>query len=211
MKNYFGFDRSDLAYKLLQYPRVGNCNNNSVNYGTSVLVSDTSYSQKFKFDLNVSVFPFLAYKKFCQDYFRYSQWQTSSPYLWNIDYYTGTQQRLFPSLPPVGDSYWENNTIFDLEYCNWNKDLFMGVLPDSQFGDVATIDVGVTSGAASAEVVLGSSSGAAYRPVKTYAALGTSNSHTEITVDDPNTCSYIVFLIDFKPYCSISLIYYLLI
>ena len=33
----------------------------------------------------------------------------------------------------------------------------MGVLPDSQFGDVASIDVGVTSGAASAEVILGSS------------------------------------------------------
>lgn len=141
-KNYFGFDRSDLVYKLIHYLRVGNCNNGSVNYGTSVPVSDTSYSQKFKFDLNVSVFPFLAYKKFCQDYFRYSQWQTSSPYLWNIDYYTGTKQQLFSSVPAAGDTYWKNNTMFDLEYCNWNKDLFMGVLPDSQFGDVATIDTG---------------------------------------------------------------------
>ena len=77
--------------------------------------------------------------------------------------------------------------MFDLEYCNWNKDLFMGVIPDTQFGDVATVDVGVISGAASAEVVLASSSGAAYRPVKTYAPLGTPNSHTEITVDDPQT------------------------
>ena len=140
--NYFGFDRADLAYKLIQYLRVGNSNNGSKNYGTSVGSSDTSYSQKYRFDLNVSVFPFLAYKKFCQDYFRYSQWQASSPFLWNIDYYTGTQQGLFSSLPSVGDSYWKNNTMFDLEYCNWNKDLFMGVLPDTQFGDVATIDTG---------------------------------------------------------------------
>jgi hypothetical protein len=142
-KNYFGFDRSDLAYKLMQYLRVGNSNSNGTrNFGTSVPVSDTSYTQKYRFDLNVSVFPFLAYKKFCQDYFRYSQWQNSSPYLWNIDYYTGVQQQLFSSVPAAGDSYWNNNTMFDLEYCNWNKDMFLGVFPDVQFGDVATIDTG---------------------------------------------------------------------
>lgn len=143
-KNYFGFDRADLAYKLLQYLRFGNSASKDIltNYGTSVPTSDTSYSQKFRFDLNLSIFPLLAYKKFCQDYFRYSQWQDSCPYLWNIDYYTGTQQQLFVTLPASTDPYWKNSTIFDLEYCNWNKDLFMGVLPDSQFGDVASISVG---------------------------------------------------------------------
>lgn len=141
--NYFGFDRSDLAYKLVQYLRFGSSNSGATkNYGTSVSLSDSSYSQKYRFDLNLSVFPLLAYKKFCQDYFRYSQWQDSSPYLWNIDYYTGTTQQLFTSVPSAGDSYWNNNTLFDLEYCNWNKDLFMGVLPDTQFGDVVSIDTG---------------------------------------------------------------------
>lgn len=139
--NYFGFDRSDLSYKLLQYLRYGNCSSGSVTFGTSVK-SSASYSQDYRFDLNLSIFPLLAYKKFCQDYFRYSQWQTSSPYLWNIDYYSGTDQKLFTSIPSSGDSYWQGNTMFDLEYCNWNKDIFMGVLPDSQFGDVASIDTG---------------------------------------------------------------------
>ena len=141
-KNYFGFDRSDLAYKLLQYLRIGNSGHSAFNFGTSVPSSDTSYSQAFRFNLNLSVFPLLAYKKFCQDYFRYSQWQDSSPYLWNIDYYTGVQQSLLSSIPSSGDKYWQNNTLFDLEYCNWNKDIFMGVLPDTQFGDVASIDTG---------------------------------------------------------------------
>ena len=141
-KNYFGFDRSDLAYKLMQYLRVGNAGRSSANFGTSVPVSDTSYTQSYRFSLYLSAFPFLAYKKFCQDYFRYSQWQDSSPYLWNIDYYTGIQQLLFSTIPAAGDTYWKNNTMFDLEYCNWNKDLFMGVLPDTQYGDVATIDTG---------------------------------------------------------------------
>ena len=142
--NYFGFDRADLAYKLFQYLRFGNCNDSSPdkNFGTSVSSSDTSYSQKYRFNLNLSVFPLLAYKKFCQDYFRYSQWQDSSPYLWNIDYFSGTGSHLFSSLPDAGDAYWNGNTFFDLEYCNWNKDMFMGVLPDTQFGDVATIDTG---------------------------------------------------------------------
>lgn len=141
--NYFGYNRADLAYKLMQYLRVGNTNSEkTINFGTSVPISDKSYSQVNRFNLNLSIFPFLAYKKFCQDYFRYSQWQDSSPYLWNIDYYTGTQQQLFSSIPAAGDAYWNNNTMFDLEYCNWNKDLFMGILPDTQYGDVASIDTG---------------------------------------------------------------------
>lgn len=141
--NYFGFDRSDLAYKLIQYLRFGNSASGTTgNYGTSVPLTDKTYSQKNRFDLNLSVFPLLAYKKFCQDYFRYSQWQDSSPYLWNIDYFTGVSQQLFSSVPAAGDTYWNNNTLFDLEYCNWNKDLFMGVLPDTQFGDVVTINTG---------------------------------------------------------------------
>lgn len=84
-KNYFGFDRADLSYKLLQYLRFGNSVSKGItkNYGTSVSLTDKAYSQNFRFDLNLSIFPLLAYKKFCQDYFRYSQWQDSSPYLWN--------------------------------------------------------------------------------------------------------------------------------
>lgn len=171
--NYFGFDRADLSYKLIQYLRFGHAVSKDVskNYGTSVVFSSNdSYSQTFRFDLNLSIFPLLAYKKFCQDYFRYSQWQTSSPYLWNIDYYTGTSQQLFVTLPSSGDSFWKNNTMFDLEYCNWNKDLFMGVLPDTQFGDVVTIDTGglkaqnlyvkaATSSSTSSRLYLGAKAG----------------------------------------------------
>lgn len=141
--NYFGFKRSHLAYKLVQYLRYGNVNNSSdSNFSTTVKYGQENYSQKYRFNLNMSIFPLLAYKKFCQDYFRYSQWQESSPYLWNIDYYTGTTQQLFSTIPASSDSYWKGNTMFDLEYCNWNKDMFMGVLPDAQFGDVASIDTG---------------------------------------------------------------------
>lgn len=139
--NQFGFKRSDLAYKLLQYLRYGNFLGSGLkrNFGTSYPVDSVSYSQSRRWDLTLSIFPLLAYKKFCQDYFRYTQWQDSQPYLWNIDYYDANLQRL--SFPRDSDPYWNSLTMFDLEYCNWNKDLFLGILPDTQYGDVSRIDI----------------------------------------------------------------------
>ena len=179
-KNYFGFDRADLSYKLLQYLRYGNVGDGVRHYGTSIpLSNDSGYSQFYRFNLNLSVFPLLAYKKFCQDYFRYSQWQDSSPYLWNIDYYTGVQQQLFASIPAAGDSYWNNNTMFDLEYCNWNKDLFMGVLPDTQFGDVVSIDTGgVKSQDLNVEARISSS-----ETVRTYLGAKTASSGSDFSIN----------------------------
>lgn len=178
--NYFGFNRADLAYKLMQYLRVGNANKSSTkNFGTSIAYGTTGYSQAYRFDLNISLFPFLAYKKFCQDYFRYSQWQDSCPYLWNIDYFTGVSQYLFSSIPGSGDSYWNDNTLFDLEYCNWNKDMFMGVLPDSQFGDVASIDTGGSkSQDLYVEAKLSSS-----ESTRTYLGSKTSSSGTDFSIN----------------------------
>lgn len=67
--NYFGFDRADLAYKLMQYLRVGNCNSSGKNYGTSVPASDKLYSQKYRFDLNLSIFPFWHIRNFAKTIF----------------------------------------------------------------------------------------------------------------------------------------------
>ena len=145
-QNYFGFDRSDLAYKLIQYLRYGNVQSNigtlKRNYGTSIPVSQSDYTQKRLFNHALSIFPLLAYKKFCQDYFRFTQWQDSAPYLWNIDYYDGKgATSLFPDNFSSSPSYIDNNTVIDLEYCNWNKDLFFGSLPDSQYGDASVVDI----------------------------------------------------------------------
>ena len=35
--------------------------------------------------------------------------------------------------------------MFDLRYCNYQKDLFHGIMPNPQFGDTAAVPVGVTS------------------------------------------------------------------
>ena len=42
---------------------------------------------------------------------------------------------------PANSDYWKRDNLFSLRYCNWNKDLFMGILPNSQFGDIAVVDV----------------------------------------------------------------------
>lgn len=143
-KNYFGFDRSDLAYKVLQYLRYGNVQTSSKtsgkNFGTSIPVSEKSYTQDYLFNHALSIFPLLAYKKFCQDYFRLTQWQDSAPYLWNIDYYDAKKPTSI--LPDSFSSpYTDNNTLIDMEYCNWNKDMFFGVLPDAQYGDTSVVDI----------------------------------------------------------------------
>jgi hypothetical protein len=147
-KNYFGFDRSDLAYKVLQYLRYGNIQTSSrtsgKNYGTSIPVSEKSYTQDYCFNHALSIFPILAYKKFCQDYFRLTQWQDSAPYLWNIDYYDAKKSTSI--LPDTfSSSYLQGNTFIDMEYCNWNKDMFFGILPDAQYGDTSLVDISYAS------------------------------------------------------------------
>ena len=142
LKNLFGFFRSDCSYKLLNYlgygnfiksgPSVGNrWWSTSLKYETSSL-----YSQAYIQNSVVNIFPLLAYQKIYQDFFRWSQWENSNPSSYNVDYYSGVSPYLVDALPSYDSAYWKSDTMFDLKYCNWNKDMLMGVLPNSQFGDV---------------------------------------------------------------------------
>ena len=159
LKNLFGFYRSDLSYKLLSYLGYGNiiaANPSSGNrwWSTSLKFDNSSanYTQLYIQNNYVNLFPLLAYQKIYQDFFRWSQWENANPSSYNVDYYTGTTPSLTSSLPAPDSDYWKSDTMFDLKYCNWNKDMLMGVLPNSQFGDVAVIDI-PNSGAS--DVVLG--------------------------------------------------------
>lgn len=160
LRNLFGFNRADLSFKLLSYLGYGNIvktvpSSDNRWWSTSLKYSSSSpYTQAFIQNNFVNLFPLLAYQKIYQDFFRWSQWENSNPSSYNVDYFSGVSSLLVPSLPDVSSDYWKSDTMFDLKYCNWNKDMLMGVLPNSQFGDVAVVDVG-ESGAAS--VVLGES------------------------------------------------------
>lgn len=144
--NLFGFNRSDLSYKLLSYLGYGNlirtAPQSSGRWWSTSLKYETSssYSQQYIQNNRVNLFPLLAYQKIYQDFFRWSQWENSNPSSYNVDYYSGVFPSLVPSVPSWDSDYWKSDTMFDLKYCNWNKDMLMGVLPNSQFGDVAVID-----------------------------------------------------------------------
>lgn len=158
LKNMFGFNRSDLCYKLLNYLGYGNLIQTLPASGnrwwsTSLKVnSASSYTQAYIQNSVVNIFPLLAYQKIYQDFFRWSQWEKSNPSSYNVDYFTGVSPSLISSLPSSSSGYWKSDTMFDLKYCNWNKDMLMGVLPNSQFGDVAVIDI---SDSGASDVVLG--------------------------------------------------------
>jgi len=159
LKNLFGFSRSDASFKLLSYLGYGNIVHTLPPSGnrwwsTSLkYAASSSYSQAFISNSTVNLFPLLAYQKIYQDFFRWSQWENANPSSYNVDYFSGISPSLIPSLPAASANYWKSDTMFDLKYCNWNKDMLMGVLPNSQFGDVAIIDI-ANSGAS--DIVLGS-------------------------------------------------------
>lgn len=146
-KNMFGFSRGDLAYKLLSYLGYGNIISADPQVSTRwwstslVHTANGPYSQKYIQNNYVNLFPILTYQKIYQDFFRWSQWEKANPSSYNVDYFTGVSPSLTDSLPSNSDSYWASDTMFDLKYCNWNKDMLMGVLPNSQFGDVAVIEL----------------------------------------------------------------------
>lgn len=150
--NMFGFNRGDLSYKLLSYLGYGNIlgtipSSSSRWWSTSLKVSDSgNYSQVYIQNNYVNLFPLLAYQKIYQDFFRWSQWENANPSSYNVDYFTGISVSLFSSIPSASDAYWKSDTMFDLKYCNWNKDMLMGVLPNSQFGDVAVINLELPGG-----------------------------------------------------------------
>lgn len=146
--NMFGFNRADLAFKLFSYLGYGNVSYSAPSsdhrwWSTSLKNIDHSnnYTQQYIQNNYVNVFPLLAYQKIYQDFFRWSQWEKANPSSYNVDYYSGITPYFSSSFPDVSSDYWKSDTMFDLKYCNWNKDMLMGVLPNSQFGDVAVVDL----------------------------------------------------------------------
>lgn len=156
--NIFGYNRGDVNHKLLTMLDYGNVvPKDSTWIGTkdnrwwnmqSALSNSSNYSQRYNVNLAVNLFPLAAYQKIYQDFFRWSQWENADPTSYNFDWYTGTGSLFssgIDSAIPSSNSYWKRDNLFSLRYANWNKDKFMGILPNSQFGDLAVVDLGSIS------------------------------------------------------------------
>ena len=122
--NFFGLARSKGFEKLVSY----------LGYG------ETS-PERYVDNLRCSAFPLYAYQKIYQDYYRHSQWEKSKPWTYNCDFWNGEDSTPVASTVELFTQN-PNDSVFELRYANWNKDLWMGALPNSQFGDVAAVSVG---------------------------------------------------------------------
>lgn len=171
--NIMGFNRGDTGYKLLHmldYGNIVDTNNTSIGNGTNrwwnrqtpidPATAPVQYSQKYRTNLAVNILPLAAYQKIYQDFFRWSQWENTDPTSYNFDWYNGDGNVFgadgLQSSIPATNAYWKRDNLFSLRYCNWNKDMFMGILPNSQFGDIAVVDITGTAGYS--QVRLGTSS-----------------------------------------------------
>lgn len=138
-KNAFGFNISSCSSKLLQYFRYGNisADKNPTFYGLYDLNEKNDFQRNINFNLNI--LPFLAYQKIYNDHFRFEQWEKQVPYTYNVDFYTGGDILSSLNNNTLRILYMTSANYFTLRYVNWNKDMFMGVMPDTQLGEVASI------------------------------------------------------------------------
>lgn len=130
MNNLFGYSRAYLTCILLEY----------LGYGRfyQYLEDDITWeSNPMQQNLQLSILPLLAYQHVYADYFRYSQWERTNPSTFNVDWIKGTDD-LNVNISSV--DFYSNYNFLDLRYSNFNKDLFLGVLPNAQLGDESLVD-----------------------------------------------------------------------
>lgn len=130
--NIFGFNRGNLTMKLLSYLGYGQIKQDD---------SDLVFASPA---VSSCIFPLLAYQKIYSDFFRYSQWESPNPSTFNVDWMTGSGDTDITSTELLAGSNY--NTFMDLRYCNYQKDLFHGVMPQAQFGSTAAVPLGAGSG-----------------------------------------------------------------
>jgi hypothetical protein len=107
----------------------------------------------------VNALPFLAYQKIYYDFFSNSQWEKHLAYAYNVDYWSGSGQ-----ISLVTD-------MVKLRYANYPKDYFMGMLPNSQYGSVASLPISTLSNVPNTSIVVSSSQGALINTSGTSVAL----------------------------------------
>lgn len=143
-QNCLGFARGPLTCKLLEY----------LGYGDFTPYLDKEYedpddevSSSFENMINVPLnpFPLLAYQKIYQDKIRNTQWEKSAPYTYNLDYINGDNDL---QIPVESIDVSSRVSMFEMQYMNWNKDYYMGLLPNSQYGDDAVVPLTPSSSTA---------------------------------------------------------------
>lgn len=132
-----GFPTRATSQKLLNYLNYGAIDSAvSESSMTSWYTSNPTAFKSRKTNLNLSVLPLCAYQKIYFDFFSNSQWEKHLAYAYNTDYINHKDISFEGKLP---------SEMVQLRYANYNKDYFMGVLPNSQYGDIALVNGSFTT------------------------------------------------------------------
>lgn len=144
-KNFFGYDRTLLSMKLLEYLGMGNYLGPAADGESEPTETDYTVNT-LPYNLDMNIFPLLAYQKIYADFYRDEQWERVNPSTFNVDYMTGTNGADMQVNMPLtsGSEFVDNYNWFDLRYCNWQKDLYHGLLPNQQYGDEAVVPINVS-------------------------------------------------------------------
>lgn len=150
--NFMGFNSLTQSAKLLMYLRYGNflpagidtAKSSSVGLSPSLdLRSSETSSTGWS---SMHILPLAAYQKVYADFFRFTQWEKNQPYTYNFDWYSGGNVLASLTSQTLAEKYYSDDNLFTLRYANWPKDMFMGVMPDSQLGDVSIVDTSGSEG-----------------------------------------------------------------
>ena len=134
-KNQFGFYRAWLVCIILEYLGYGDFYQyiSQDAGGLGKVWSSSPLLANLKF----SPFPLFAYQKIYADYNRYTQWERSNPSTFNIDYVSGAPETLQMDFNVKG--FKDSFNLFDMRYCNWQRDLLHGTIPQAQYGEASAV------------------------------------------------------------------------
>lgn len=150
--NLLGFNSLTQSAKLLMYLRYGNflpagsdvTKSPSIGLSSSLDLRNSETSSTGW--TSVHILPLAAYQKVYADFFRFTQWEKNQPYTYNFDWYSGGNVLASLTSQTLAEKYYSDDNLFTLRYANWPKDMFMGIMPDSQLGDVSIVDASGSEG-----------------------------------------------------------------
>lgn len=194
-KNQFGFYRAWLVCIILEYLGYGDfypyivqsAGGDGKTWDTSPMLSNLKFSP----------FPLFAYQKIYADHNRYTQWERSNPSTFNIDYVSGAPETLQMDFEVEG--FKDSFNLFDMRYCNWQRDLLHGTIPQAQYGEASvaplTGNIEVTATGEGVPIFRGSEENISDGAVLHFAALsgnvrgfinGDENNRQALAWADPN-------------------------
>lgn len=134
-KNQFGFYRAWLVCIILEYLGYGDF----YSYIVEAAGGDNYTWEEFPMlaNLKFSPFPLFAYQKIYADHNRYTQWERSNPSTFNIDYVSGAPETLQMDFNVEG--FKDSFNLFDMRYCNWQRDILHGTIPQAQYGEASAV------------------------------------------------------------------------